>query len=676
MKKIRFQVPFISLFFIFLYIPIIVMIILSLSKSSSLSHISLTFNGYRDLFKNRSLFQTWFFSIVIALISSLISVVLAVPTCILISKVYKKTKFVVFGVFSIPIILPDIFVAIFFLLVFSFFQIKLGLFTIIFVNVFMSFPYVVIIIYRKISSLLKLYYEPSRNLGANFLQIITKIIIPLSYPVLIIAFLFGFVLNFDDFIINFFNSGKYSNIAIYIYTTSKINTSFFSLGTIIFLVFLIFGIFSMNFIIYKNKKRNSNKNHILLFLRLDNSKIVNLLLKRKKIIFICAISLICIVLFLVYIIQYSLNSVNAFLFNGYLSSNSLSWFNKEQKINIYPSYYETNEEFKAKAKYTKFDLAMMSAYLSVNYYNKDKYSQSKYKLRSAEFISDINKMNGNNIPPIKNISSLYNSQMLNIFNKFNNSNNLLMYMFPYSCSKLCMILKYPNSSGTTNSYEQIYYDSLNNKKVILYDDSHNMIYLGIKIFQAFHPTEVDKNSDNNVLFTKNNILHSYNYLAKMITHKNTILCDDIAPTWFINKSFDDMFVNDYNIALWLKNYFKQTNNAYDMSKYYMPDNINGSAVWFDGFVVNLTEKNISKQIKFIASQFTSKIELNNSLYYTFLVPTVMIYNKLINNNNFSIKWGNKTNNIFKFPKNINKYDIFSNLNDNYVVEKYDQLILK
>ena len=199
---------------LFLYTPIIVLIIFSFNDSRrNIVWKGFTLKYYKKMFSNEILLEAFLNSIVIALITTILSLMLGVLTAILLWRFQFPLKSLYQGMIMIPVIVPEICIGIAFLVFFNWIGWSpdliwpLSLAKIIFAHSLFCFPFVAIVIRAKLVSLNRECEEAAKDLGANAWHVYRDIWFPHLKPSLIAGGLLAFTLSLDDFVITFFTSG-------------------------------------------------------------------------------------------------------------------------------------------------------------------------------------------------------------------------------------------------------------------------------------------------------------------------------------------------------------------------------------------------------------------------------------------------------------------------------------
>ena len=199
---------------LFLYTPIIVLIIFSFNDSRrNIVWKGFTLKYYKKMFSNEILFEAFLNSIVIALITTILSLMLGVLTAILLWRFQFPLKSLYQGMIMIPVIVPEICIGIAFLVFFNWIGCPpdliwpLNLAIIIFAHSLFCFPFVAIVIRAKLVSLNRECEEAAKDLGANAWHVYRDVWFAHLKPSLIAGGLLAFTLSLDDFVITFFTSG-------------------------------------------------------------------------------------------------------------------------------------------------------------------------------------------------------------------------------------------------------------------------------------------------------------------------------------------------------------------------------------------------------------------------------------------------------------------------------------
>ena len=195
----------IIIFFIIYYVPLISIIVFSFNEAKSVTHFTnFTFAWYKDLFTNTRLLKIIFDTFVIALSATLISTIIGTIASICLTKTKTQLRKLILNVNDLPIMNPDIVIAIGLLLFFVTFSIERGYLTMLIAHISFCTPYVVINVYPKVKALDDNIMEAALDLGAKPMKAIRTAILPQIKGAVLSAAAISFTMSFDDFVISYF----------------------------------------------------------------------------------------------------------------------------------------------------------------------------------------------------------------------------------------------------------------------------------------------------------------------------------------------------------------------------------------------------------------------------------------------------------------------------------------
>ncbi len=237
-KKQIFQKTYLFLILAFFYLPIVYVIFFSFNASRSLvSFTGFSLRWYEKMFNSRSMMESVYYSLLIAVLATAISTIVGTLVAIGLSKSNKVVKQIVTQVNNLPMLNPDIVTAIGLMLFFSTLNIPTGFGTLLLAHIIFCIPYVVLSIMPKLRQLDDNVAEAALDLGCTPFQALYKVIIPQIKEGIFSGALIAFTMSFDDFVISYFTTGPgINNISTYVYSSVKrINPSVNALSTIIVL---------------------------------------------------------------------------------------------------------------------------------------------------------------------------------------------------------------------------------------------------------------------------------------------------------------------------------------------------------------------------------------------------------------------------------------------------------
>lgn len=231
------------LIFLFLYAPIAVLIVFSFNDSKSRGTWSgFTLRWYLELFNDPNILRALYYTVLIAVLASIISTVIGTFAALGIHNMPRIQKKVVLNLNYLPVLNPDIVTAVSLMALYRYIGLNFGFSTMLLSHITFCIPYVVLSVLPKLRQMDKNLAEAAMDLGATPLYALRKVIIPEIRAGIITGALIAFTLSIDDFVISFFNTGNgVSNLSIEIFAMSRrgINPTINALSTLMFVSLLI-----------------------------------------------------------------------------------------------------------------------------------------------------------------------------------------------------------------------------------------------------------------------------------------------------------------------------------------------------------------------------------------------------------------------------------------------------
>ncbi|MCQ2791954.1 MAG: ABC transporter permease [Bacilli bacterium] len=212
-KKI-FANIYIYLILFLMYLPILLLIVFSFTDSTNVGvWKGFSFDLFPRLFHNQEIMVALGNTIIIALISSIVSVLLGTTGAIGVFYSKKRNKRVVEAVTQIPVVNAEIVMALSLTVLFVFLGsmiFKTSLFsfhTLLIGHVCLSLPFVYLSVKPKLQQMDPNLYEAAMDLGCTPRRALVKVVIPQIIPGIISGFLLSMTLSLDDFIVTAFLRG-------------------------------------------------------------------------------------------------------------------------------------------------------------------------------------------------------------------------------------------------------------------------------------------------------------------------------------------------------------------------------------------------------------------------------------------------------------------------------------
>lgn len=197
---------------IILYAPLIVVTIYSFNGSTSITTWGgFSWRWYADVFTGpeapRFKAAAWN-SITIAVIAATSATAIAVAASLAMIRGGRfKGKSATFALINLPLMVPEIVIAVATLIFFSAIGLTTGYLTILIAHITFCIPFAYLPIAARLQGIEDAYEQAARDLYATRWQAFRLILMPLMMPGIISGFLLAFIISLDDFIITNFVKG-------------------------------------------------------------------------------------------------------------------------------------------------------------------------------------------------------------------------------------------------------------------------------------------------------------------------------------------------------------------------------------------------------------------------------------------------------------------------------------
>ena len=207
--------------YLFLYTPIIILVIFSFNDSRSTAEwAGFSTRWYGEMFQDTRIILSLWNSLFVAVVSTFISVIFGTLAAMALERYSFRGKLAMDSIMYLPIVIPDIAMAIMLLLFFNFSGIGFDVWKLTLFGVTLSVPYSVIIghvafnvafvavvVRARLAQMDRRLEEAAEDLYANAWQTFKRVTLPQMMPGILGGALLAFTLSLDDFVITFFTSG-------------------------------------------------------------------------------------------------------------------------------------------------------------------------------------------------------------------------------------------------------------------------------------------------------------------------------------------------------------------------------------------------------------------------------------------------------------------------------------
>lgn len=191
-----------------MYAPVVMVFIYSFN-ASRLGSVWTGFSThwYCELLRRRDLWDGLRTSLTIGLAASSLSVALGTMAALGLQRWRARARRIAQGVLALPLVVPDIIMAVALGLFFHVLGVRKGLTTVVLAHVSFGLSYAYVVVAAAVQDLDEDLHAAALDCGATPWQAFWRVTAPILAPSLVVAWLLVFALSFDDFLITFFTKG-------------------------------------------------------------------------------------------------------------------------------------------------------------------------------------------------------------------------------------------------------------------------------------------------------------------------------------------------------------------------------------------------------------------------------------------------------------------------------------
>lgn len=253
---------YMAIIFLFLYAPIFVLIVFSFNEGKTRgAWDGFSLEWYRLLFEDAEILSAIKNTFFVAIVTTIVSTIVGTLGAIGISSYGKKFRGLLLGLNQIPLINPDIIMAVGLMVLYRTINMEFGLLTLTLAHIAFTIPYVVLSILPKVRQMPQSIIEAAMDLGATPNQTLFKVVIPYIKTGILAGAMMALTLSLDDFVISFFTTGNgVETISTMVYSMARrgINPEINALSTLMFTSMLLFLVI-MNIGAAREEKKNGKR---------------------------------------------------------------------------------------------------------------------------------------------------------------------------------------------------------------------------------------------------------------------------------------------------------------------------------------------------------------------------------------------------------------------------------
>jgi spermidine/putrescine transport system permease protein len=225
-------------FIIFLYAPVVLLPMFAFNDATIIAFplSGFTTNWFTVLWETEALHSAVRNSLFVSFTTAVMSTILGACAARAIARYRFPAKGGIVGFIMLPLVLPEIIVAVALLVMLMQLGLSLSLWTVVAGHVLICVPFSIAILNSAYSGLDRTLEEASYDLGESRWGTFRRVTLPLVLPGMISSMLICFTISLDEFIIAFFLTGTDVTLPVYIWSQLRFPAklpSIMALGTIL-----------------------------------------------------------------------------------------------------------------------------------------------------------------------------------------------------------------------------------------------------------------------------------------------------------------------------------------------------------------------------------------------------------------------------------------------------------
>lgn len=215
-------------FFLWLYLPIAVVIYYSFNDNRLVSvWTGFSTKWYASALENAALMSALRVSLTVAVIATIFATAIALVSALVLTRAQGlKFRRVSETVVNLPLLLPEIVLAVAVLILFSQIGLQNGMVRLVLAHTAFCTPFAFMPIRARLQGMPMDFEEAARDLYAAPLTVFRRVTLPMIMPGLFAGAMTAFVISMDDFITsNMLNSGGATTLPVYIFSLIRQGTT-------------------------------------------------------------------------------------------------------------------------------------------------------------------------------------------------------------------------------------------------------------------------------------------------------------------------------------------------------------------------------------------------------------------------------------------------------------------
>ncbi|SMF99299.1 Spermidine/putrescine ABC transporter, permease protein [Burkholderia singularis] len=224
MKRMPLTAPVTWLVIVFLYLPVVAIVWMSFNAGrSALVWSGWGIDGYLDALRDQTLVSAALTSLVLAGASAAIATPIAIAAALAGWKVSSSARGVLTGSIGMPLVIPEVVLAIGTALMFAMLSIEPGFATVLFAHVVFCLPFAYLPVSARLAKIDRHLLDAAAVLSATPWRVLTQVTLPLAMPGVMAGATLAFVASMNDYVTSYFLAGAgFGTLPMYIFGALKL----------------------------------------------------------------------------------------------------------------------------------------------------------------------------------------------------------------------------------------------------------------------------------------------------------------------------------------------------------------------------------------------------------------------------------------------------------------------
>ncbi|MFC6668696.1 ABC transporter permease [Marinobacterium aestuariivivens] len=222
LKKLPFTREISLAMLAYMYLPVLVLVAYSFNANRTATvWTEFSVAWYGRILTNASIQAAAVNTLIVGTIATLCATLIALLAALATSRAFRGLKLVEAGI-SLPLLLPEIVIAVATLLLFMALQVELGLVTVTVAHIGFCIPFAYLPIRARLNNMDQHLLEAAQDLYADRYRTFRRVTLPLLWPGVLSGAVLAFVVSLDNFIMTFFVSGPgATTLPVYIFSAIR-----------------------------------------------------------------------------------------------------------------------------------------------------------------------------------------------------------------------------------------------------------------------------------------------------------------------------------------------------------------------------------------------------------------------------------------------------------------------